>query len=531
MAMPQFNLGQRWANISKTVGDIAQMQKSTAERKRAEKMQGQQMLQQTFKDVYGFADDWGKEQTRQRERQESIQLQKDLQEDKQLHDLALLDRETEQELEVMEKNWGFNKQQAEIAHGYKLELNSQQQEFAKHLQGEEFEQALKMLTQEWDYKDRASANELNYQLQLNESERQARREDLKESYEREDYVREQIKTIEGELLILRQKGEVKNQESIIRLEDALEKARMQEKFDQDIEVITMSQDFEEGNYVRQWEAKKQEIIDVWGSLDAYREYQIQLSQESGTSPNADFFEGMDVAFSALGVTTIEEMGELFAKDPSRIAVVEEAFTNREDYLKLLALTGVSDGTSDADIAASGLTVISVKSTPRVNPAITSSKRGYNINLDMLGEQIAGTFSMNRSGVPTWNPSATFPGAENQFAVGNIGQARTMARELSKTFELVKSELGGNVYKGLEVRLPNNEWIAAETAVVPDTTKGERKPEGTIPFGNTLSYVEGIIARIDNGDATLTNGEVQAARDWANMWEGLIESGSVKVKEG
>ncbi len=72
MAMPQFNLGQRWANIRKTVGDIAQMKKSAAERKRAERFQGQQMLQNTLKDVTGYFTGLEKEKTRQRERQENI---------------------------------------------------------------------------------------------------------------------------------------------------------------------------------------------------------------------------------------------------------------------------------------------------------------------------------------------------------------------------------------------------------------------------------------------------------------------------
>ena len=70
--MPQFNLGQKWANIGKTVGDIAQMQKSSAERKRAERFQGQQMLQNTLKDVTGYFTGLEKEKTRQRERQEDI---------------------------------------------------------------------------------------------------------------------------------------------------------------------------------------------------------------------------------------------------------------------------------------------------------------------------------------------------------------------------------------------------------------------------------------------------------------------------
>ena len=70
--MPQFNLGQRWANIGKTVGDIAQMKKSAAERKRAERFQGQQMLQNTLKDVTGYFTGLEKEKTRQRERQENI---------------------------------------------------------------------------------------------------------------------------------------------------------------------------------------------------------------------------------------------------------------------------------------------------------------------------------------------------------------------------------------------------------------------------------------------------------------------------
>lgn len=72
MAMPQFNLGQRWANIGKTVGDIAQMKKSAAERKRAERFQGQQMLQSTLKDVTGYFTGLEKEKTRQSERQEDI---------------------------------------------------------------------------------------------------------------------------------------------------------------------------------------------------------------------------------------------------------------------------------------------------------------------------------------------------------------------------------------------------------------------------------------------------------------------------
>ena len=72
MAMPQFNLGQRWANIGKTVGDIAQMKKSAAERKRAERFQGQQMLQNTLKDVTGYFTGLEKEKTRQSERQEDI---------------------------------------------------------------------------------------------------------------------------------------------------------------------------------------------------------------------------------------------------------------------------------------------------------------------------------------------------------------------------------------------------------------------------------------------------------------------------
>ena len=72
MAMPQFNLGQRWANIGKTVGDKAQMKKSAAERKRAERFQGQQMLQNTLKDVTGYFTGLEKEKTRQRERQENI---------------------------------------------------------------------------------------------------------------------------------------------------------------------------------------------------------------------------------------------------------------------------------------------------------------------------------------------------------------------------------------------------------------------------------------------------------------------------
>jgi len=72
MAMPQFNLGQRWANIGKTVGDIAQMKKSAAERKRAERFQGQQMLQGALKDVTGYFTGLEKEKTRQRERQENI---------------------------------------------------------------------------------------------------------------------------------------------------------------------------------------------------------------------------------------------------------------------------------------------------------------------------------------------------------------------------------------------------------------------------------------------------------------------------
>jgi hypothetical protein len=70
MAMPQFNLGQRWANIGKTVGDIAQMKKSAAERKRAERFQGQQMLQNTLKDVTGYFTGLEKEKTRQRERED-----------------------------------------------------------------------------------------------------------------------------------------------------------------------------------------------------------------------------------------------------------------------------------------------------------------------------------------------------------------------------------------------------------------------------------------------------------------------------
>ena len=52
--------------------------------------------------------------------------------------------------------------------------------------------------------------------------------------------------------------------------------------------------------------------------------------------------------------------------------------------------------------------------------------------------------------------------------------------------------------------------------------------GGVPF---MKYFDTKEKKVIYAQFELTNGEVQAAQDWANMWEELIESGSVKVKEG
>jgi hypothetical protein len=170
MAMPQFNLGQRWANISKTVGDIAQMQKSTAERKRAEKMKGEQMLQQTFKDLYGFADDWGKEQTRQRERKEDVQMQKDLLESSRLHEKALAELEsgyrTSEDKAAYDLRQDDREAEQEIAEG---ELKLKQDEAA--LQKKEIEAAIAYRANMTEfekkrYNDQVAANIENRAIEL-----------------------------------------------------------------------------------------------------------------------------------------------------------------------------------------------------------------------------------------------------------------------------------------------------------------------------------------------------------------------------
>ena len=137
MAMPQFNLGQRWANIGKTVGDIAQMQKSTAERKRAEKMKGEQMLQQTFKDIYGFADDWGKEQTRKRERGEDIEMeQKELERRKFVEDRAFHDLQWQRREDRGERN--LDRYIAHRDRAEEIELRTKQFEIKSDQWDEEF---------------------------------------------------------------------------------------------------------------------------------------------------------------------------------------------------------------------------------------------------------------------------------------------------------------------------------------------------------------------------------------------------------
>ena len=170
MAMPQFNLGQRWANISKTVGDIAQMQKSTAERKRAEKMKGEQMLQQTFKDIYGFADDWGKEQTRKRERGEDIEMeQKELERRKFVEDRAFHDLQWQRREDRGERN--LDRYIAQRDRAEEIELRTKQFEIKSDQWDEEFSNKVNQQNLE--------ALRLNRQNELNKINRAIDRQDQK----------------------------------------------------------------------------------------------------------------------------------------------------------------------------------------------------------------------------------------------------------------------------------------------------------------------------------------------------------------